>query len=95
MEKTWGLGRSPKKIEMGEDAEEDDFVIDQIRSVVVGIEWQPRSGRVQYFPEIDRLGWFALPIAREKIPLAQASLLDHWQASRTPERLPCLCSERA
>jgi predicted NUDIX family NTP pyrophosphohydrolase len=40
------------------------------------IEWPPRSGRRQSFPEIDRAEWFALPVAREKIIEGQRVLLD-------------------
>ena len=31
------------------------------------MEWPPRSGRMQTFPEIDRAGWFGLEMAREKL----------------------------
>jgi predicted NUDIX family NTP pyrophosphohydrolase len=40
------------------------------------IEWPPRSGRTQEFPEVDRAEWFALGEAREKINAAQAEFLD-------------------
>jgi len=40
------------------------------------IEWPPRSGRMQSFPEIDRLEWFQLPEARVKLNPAQAEFLD-------------------
>ena len=40
------------------------------------IEWPPRSGRTQEFPEVDRAEWFALDAAREKINPAQAELID-------------------
>jgi predicted NUDIX family NTP pyrophosphohydrolase len=40
------------------------------------MEWPPRSGRWQEFPEVDRAQWFGLPEAREKINPAQAELLD-------------------
>ena len=40
------------------------------------MEWPPRSGRKQSFPEIDRLSWFALAEARLKINPAQTELLD-------------------
>ena len=40
------------------------------------IEWPPRSGRTQAFPEIDRVEWFDLPSARAKIKSAQAPFLD-------------------
>jgi predicted NUDIX family NTP pyrophosphohydrolase len=40
------------------------------------MEWPPKSGRVQEFPEIDRAGWFDLPTARRKISKGQLGLLD-------------------
>jgi predicted NUDIX family NTP pyrophosphohydrolase len=40
------------------------------------IEWLPRSGRRQNFPEIDRAEWFDIESARAKILLAQRDLLD-------------------
>jgi predicted NUDIX family NTP pyrophosphohydrolase len=43
------------------------------------IEWPPKSGRVQSFPEIDRVEWFDLAQAREKIHPAQAAFLDRLQ----------------
>lgn len=39
------------------------------------LEWPPRSGKRVQFPEVDKLGLFALPVAREKILPAQAELL--------------------
>lgn len=40
------------------------------------MEWPPKSGRMQSFPEIDRVQWFSLTEARERINPAQAALLD-------------------
>lgn len=40
------------------------------------IEWPPRSGRMQEFPEIDRLELFELSAAREKMNPAQVVFLD-------------------
>lgn len=40
------------------------------------IEWPPRSGKMQSFPEADKAGWFNLGDARRKILPAQAPLLD-------------------
>jgi len=40
------------------------------------IEWPPRSGKMQSFPEADKAGWFSLDDARKKILPAQAPLLD-------------------
>jgi predicted NUDIX family NTP pyrophosphohydrolase len=40
------------------------------------MEWPPRSGKVQAFPEIDRVAWLDLPSARVKIKAAQVPFLD-------------------
>jgi len=47
-----------------------------IRSNTFTIEWPPRSGQQQEFPEVDRGAFFRLAAAREKINPAQAPLLD-------------------
>ena len=48
----------------------------QIRSNTFALEWPPRSGRTQAFPEIDRAAWFGLAEAREKILASQRPFLD-------------------
>jgi predicted NUDIX family NTP pyrophosphohydrolase len=40
------------------------------------MEWPPRSGRVQSFPEIDRVAWFHLATARTKLVPGQVEFLD-------------------
>ena len=40
-----------------------------------GMEWPPRSGRVQQFPELDRVEWLDLPTAVAKIVKAQRAFL--------------------
>jgi predicted NUDIX family NTP pyrophosphohydrolase len=40
------------------------------------IEWPPRSGRRQNFPEVDRAEWFDIEFARTKILSGQMELLD-------------------
>jgi predicted NUDIX family NTP pyrophosphohydrolase len=47
-----------------------------IRSNMFEMEWPPRSGRRQSFPEIDRAEWFSIPAARKKILPGQAIFLD-------------------
>jgi len=47
-----------------------------IRSNAFEIEWPPRSGRKQGFPEVDRAEWFPLHVAREKINPSQRELFD-------------------
>ena len=45
------------------------------------LEWPPRSGVVQSFPEIDRVEWFDLAAARQKLKAAQVPFLDRLQAA--------------
>ncbi|WP_225635025.1 NUDIX domain-containing protein [Streptomyces solaniscabiei] len=40
------------------------------------MEWPPRSGRIEEFPELDRVAWFTVERAREVIVKAQAAFLD-------------------
>ncbi|MFZ0041607.1 MAG: NUDIX domain-containing protein [Solirubrobacteraceae bacterium] len=40
------------------------------------MQWPPRSGQMQEFPEVDRAEWFGLDEAREKLNPAQVALLD-------------------
>lgn len=57
-------------------AAEFDIDLRSIRSNTFEIEWPPRSGRMQSFPEVDRADWFALEAAHEKINAGQRPLLD-------------------
>jgi len=40
------------------------------------LEWPPRSGRRQAFPEVDQARWFSLDEARRRINPAQAAFID-------------------
>lgn len=53
-----------------------DFDVTSIVSNTFELEWPPKSGRVQTFPEIDRAGWFGLESARALIVQGQRPLLD-------------------
>jgi predicted NUDIX family NTP pyrophosphohydrolase len=57
-----------------------DLDTEQIVSNSFELEWPPRSGRMQEFPEIDRATWFTLAQAREKLLAAQLPLLDQLAA---------------
>ena len=57
-------------------AAEGDLDASAARSNTFEMEWPPRSGRRQEFPEIDRAEWFTLAQAREKLLPAQAAFLD-------------------
>lgn len=53
-----------------------DVDVDRIESMTFEMEWPPRSGKRQAFPEVDRAGWFDLDEARRKILPAQSAFLD-------------------
>ena len=59
---------------------EGEFDPAQLRSNTFELEWPPRSGRRQTFPEVDRVAWMDMNRAREKILTAQIPLLDLLQA---------------
>jgi predicted NUDIX family NTP pyrophosphohydrolase len=45
------------------------------------LEWPPRSGRRQEFPEVDRVAWFTPDEARAKLVRAQTAFVDRLVAS--------------
>ena len=49
---------------------------ERIESNVFELEWPPKSGRLQAFPEVDRAAWFTLEAARTKIHKGQLPLLE-------------------
>lgn len=55
---------------------EGDFDVAALHSNDFEMEWPPRSGRMQAFPEVDRGAWLSLPLAREKITAGQMPFLD-------------------
>jgi predicted NUDIX family NTP pyrophosphohydrolase len=57
-------------------AVQGDFDPATLTGGAFSMEWPPRSGRQQQFPEIDRAEWFAIAEAKRKINKAQAALLD-------------------
>ena len=57
-------------------AAEADIDPSHIKSNMFEIEWPPKSGKKQLFPEIDRAEWFNVKKAKEKINPAQAALID-------------------
>lgn len=59
---------------------EGDLDADAIRSITFELEWPPRSGRRQSYPEVDRAAWFTLDEAREKLNAAQVAFLDRLAA---------------
>jgi predicted NUDIX family NTP pyrophosphohydrolase len=57
-------------------AVEGDWDAAKLQSDSFEMEWPPRSGRLQRFPELDRAAWFSVPEARKRILKGQAVFLD-------------------
>jgi predicted NUDIX family NTP pyrophosphohydrolase len=57
-------------------AAEAEFDPAKVDSNLFEMEWPPRSGQRQQFPEVDRAEWFGPEMAKEKINPAQAELID-------------------
>jgi predicted NUDIX family NTP pyrophosphohydrolase len=55
---------------------ESDIEPGDVKSNTFSIEWPPRSGRQQTYPEVDRAEWFSLEAARQKILSSQQPILD-------------------
>jgi predicted NUDIX family NTP pyrophosphohydrolase len=58
---------------------EADLDLAAFASNTFEIEWPPKSGRRQSFPEIDRIAYFTLPVALVKIIAYQRPLLQELQ----------------
>lgn len=55
---------------------EADFDLSGFVSNRFEMEWPPRSGETQAFPEVDRIAYFTLPIARRKILPGQRPFIE-------------------
>lgn len=62
-------------------AVEGDWDPADLRSNVFEMEWPPKSGKTQSFPEIDRAAWFGVADARHKILKGQALFIDRLLAA--------------
>lgn len=54
----------------------------ELRSNTFSMEWPPKSGRQQEFPEVDRAAWFTVPVALEKILSGQRGLVVEFAKTR-------------
>ena len=56
-------------------AVEGDIDLETISSNMFKVQWPPKLGKWQTYPEVDKAGWFNLQQATEKINEAQAAFL--------------------
>ena len=59
-----------------------DLDVTKTTSNTFEIEWPPRSGKMQAFPEVDRAEWFDIDTARRKLLPAQRAFIDRLEALR-------------
>lgn len=71
-----GEFRQPSGKRLRAWALEAELDVSEIHSTSFALEWPPRSGRLQEFPEVDRAAWFGLDTARRKLVRGQVPLLD-------------------
>ncbi len=55
---------------------ESDIDVSEIASNSFDLEWPPKSGQMQSFPEVDRAAWFMVEQARSKLLAGQVPFLD-------------------
>lgn len=60
-------------------AAEADFTVETIKSNLFEMEWPPKSGKKQSFPEVDKAEWLLFEDARRKILPGQTPLLEELQ----------------
>ena len=60
-----------------------DLDLSDAHSNTFELEWPKGSGRVQTFPEVDRVGWFSVAQARTKLLKGQCPFLDQLMADPT------------
>lgn len=56
-------------------AVEADIDPSKIKSNTFTLEWPPKTGRINKYPEVDRGEWFSVEAARQKILPSQAELI--------------------
>lgn len=57
-----------------------------IRSNTFSLEWPPKSGRIEQFPEVDRAEWFSIDEARGRLHRGQDVFLERLEAYLDPQR---------
>ena len=68
-------------------AVESEFDVSAVKSNTFQLEWPPKSGNIQHFPEVDRAQWFSIATAAEKINKYQLPLLQ--EVKDMLERIKC------
>ncbi len=65
-------------------AAESDFEVAEVHSNTFPVEWPPKSGKIQEFPEIDRAEWMSVADAEWRLVTGQVPVLEALAAVVTP-----------
>jgi predicted NUDIX family NTP pyrophosphohydrolase len=57
-------------------AAESDLEVAEVRSNTFPVEWPPKSGRIQEFPEVDRAEWMHVADATVRVVKGQVAILE-------------------
>lgn len=71
-----GTIKQPSKKQITIFAIEMEIDVDKVKSNLFEMEWPPKSGNIQKFPENDRAQWFTIEEAKKKIFKGQKGFLD-------------------
>ena len=66
-------------------AAESDLEVSQVNSNTFALEWPPKSGRFQDFPEIDRAEWMSVADASRRLVQGQVPILAALETSLDAE----------
>lgn len=78
------VAASGKRIHMYAYETDGDFDLSRFEPGTFEMEWPPRSGRRQPFPEVDRIAWFGLDVAIAKLTKAQGLFIARLLAPDAP-----------
>jgi predicted NUDIX family NTP pyrophosphohydrolase len=79
-----GVLRQPSGKKVQCFAVEGDLDVSDVRSNEFELEWPPRSGKLQSFPEVDRAAWVTPVAARTMLLKGQVEFLDRLIAATSP-----------
>lgn len=74
------IAMTPVKLQSGKTIfafmKEGDFDTSALRSNTFTLEWPPKSGKQENYPEVDRAEWVEIQRARQKLTKGQVKLVD-------------------
>src|SRR3954451_14494752 len=79
-----GEWRQPSCKRLAVWAGEGDLDPDRVVPGMFSMQWPPRSGKLAEFPEVDRVEWCDLELARRRLVAGQRPLLDLLAGLMTP-----------